>query len=194
MNRALGRRLAFAWLLATGIAAAVACNGAGAGGEGAEQAVVPKTARLDRLSDRFGCDETLVAKDPEGTIALAVRVPGVLRRALGAELPYREELVAGDPGLDIRLEQGSDLNHWCTDTLDRPPRVDATWFASEGTATVTVARRLRQPAPAHAGSWRVPTSASVRLEALVLKRDRNGETLEIPSFTIEAAIGAPAGG
>ncbi len=175
--------------MAAAIVLTCACDGRSSGSSDAGGAAGPNPIVVDRLTQHFGCDENFVAKDSESTVVLGVGVPGVLKRALEAELPYREELTVG-PTLDIRLEQGADLDHWCTDMLARPPRIDATWAAREGRATVTVLER----APAPAGYSRVPTRASIALRDLVLQRPGTDETLVVPTFTIEATIGVPAGG
>ncbi len=152
-------------------------------------------AVVDRLTVQFGCDETFVARDPESTVVLAVQVPGILERSRGADLPYHEEIGLGEPGIVVRLEQGADLDHWCTDVMARPPRIDATWVGVSGMAKIDLVKR-RTGNPSEEGRTRqVPTAAVVRLgRAILAREDRPEEKLTLPDLEIAATLGMPGGG
>ncbi|HEX2163080.1 MAG TPA: hypothetical protein VHM02_03960 [Thermoanaerobaculia bacterium] len=152
----------------------------------------PAAARVevDELTVQHGCDETFVARDPAATTVVTVEVPGLLARSREATLPYRETLEVSAGRLDVRLEQGLDLEHWCTDVMSRPPRIASAWTAVSGTATVLVHRRDDTAA---GGSPAV--AATVRLSRTVLA-DAAGEErrIELPPLTVSAQLGRPGGG
>jgi hypothetical protein len=151
-------------------------------------------ALVERLSVEIGCDETFVARDAESTVALSVTVQGILRRARDAALPYREELAIGGPGIEVRLEQGADLDHWCSDVMERPPRIDTAWLGVAGTATIVLVER-RPDDPSGGGTRPPPVAATMRLGQAVLAREgRREETLRLPALEIAATLGVPAGG
>lgn len=147
-----------------------------------------------RLTVHTGCDETFVARDPQKTVILAVDVPGILGRARRAGLPYRERLALGERGIVVRLERGADLDHWCNDVLERPPRIDAVWLGIEGTATVEVSEERGGSPPA--GTTRPPPAAAVvRLGRSVLAREHHpDERLALPPLEIAATLGVAGGG
>jgi hypothetical protein len=175
-----------------GAAAACGLNGADSAAKPAPAAAPPAA---ERLTVELGCDETFVAKDPAGTAVLAVTVPGLLDRARGAELPASETIAVGGPGIEVRLEQGADLDHWCTDVMARPPRIDAAWTGVTGTATVTLVARRGDHPPTGGGGRPPPTAAVVRLVSVVVAREGSrGERLELPDLEIAATLGVPGGG
>jgi hypothetical protein len=143
---------------------------------------------LGRLTVRSGCDETFVARDPQGTLVLVVRVPGILARSR-AQRPYREELDVGEAGLAVRLEQGADLDYWCTDMLTRPPRVDVAWVGVSGRATVVLSE------PGAQGDTGRGVPAVVHLGPVVLEREGGREDkLTLPGLDLSARLGVPGGG
>jgi len=148
-----------------------------------------------RLTVQSGCEETFVARDPKSTAVLAVQVPGILERSRGAGLPYREKLRLGGHEVVVRLEQGADLDHWCTDVMARPPRIEATWAGVSGTATVELVARSTGSSSGAGGARTAPTSAVVRLRRVILAREgRPDETLTLPGLEIRANLGVPGGG
>lgn len=166
-------------------------------------APVPAVA-AERFEVRGGCDELFVAHDREGTVALVVRVPGILERGSGLEVPYREELPVQRPETEddrlvVRLEEGTDLAYHCTDVLVRPPRIDAAWVGVGGTATVTLVERLPR-SPTATGDRPPPTVATVRLDRVVLAPSEVGgaeapaKRRALPDLEIRATLGVPGGG
>lgn len=168
---------------------------AGCGARGTASEPPPAAAPdVERLTVHLGCDETFVARDAESAVALAVTVPGILERARGAALPYREKLAVGGAGIEMRLELGADLGHWCTDVMERPPRIDSTWLGVSGTATIVLVAR-RPDLPSGGGARPTPVDATVHLGPTVLAREgRRDETLRLPELEIAATLGVPAGG
>lgn len=181
-------------LICTLVGVAAACGRPDADSKDRPTASDVTPVLVDRLTEQFGCDETFVARDPEGTIVLAFQVPGILERSRGAALPYSEKIQVGGPGIVVQLEQGADLDHWCTDVMARPPRIDAAWVGVSGVAVVVVERRV--PNAAGGGGTRpAPAAARVRLGPTVLARqDRRDERLTIPGLEIAATLGVPGGG
>jgi hypothetical protein len=179
--------------LAALLGAVAACGRPGADFHAPPPTPISGRALVDRLAVHSGCDETFVARDPESTLVLAVQVPGILERSRAAALPYREVIAIGGPGIVVRLEQGADLDYWCTDVFERPARVDAAWTGVAGVATVTIERRA---AAREATDPRPPPSAAgLRLGPAVLAReDRREERLTLPELEIAATLGLPGGG
>lgn len=149
----------------------------------------------DRLTVPFGCEETFVVRDDESTVVLAVTVPGLLERARGVDLPYEKELEVGSAEIIVRLEQGADLDHWCTDVMARPPRIDTVWIGISGKATVVLIERRPESASGGGDARPVPTRARLKLGPTVLAReDLADETVRLPGLEIEATLGVPGGG
>lgn len=147
-----------------------------------------------KLTEEFGCDEIFVAKNPESTLALVVSIPGILSRSLGVQLPYQEEIDVGDPGIRVQLEQGIDLDHWCTDIMARPPRIETVWVGVQGKASVTIEQIKDEPADQQIDR-RAPARARLHLNRTIFVReDCPSEKLQISSLEIQATIGEPAGG
>lgn len=181
-----------------------ACVAAGCGPSGADlRAAVPVPPAAmggEELAVESGCDELFVARNPQSTLVLVVRVPGILERAQGAELPYREVLEVrdgegegerGGDGIAVRLEEGADLDYWCTDVLERPPRIDAAWVGVAGTAAVELVERL-PASPTARGDRPPPTRAVVRLDGVVLApADGGNERRPLPDLEIDATLGVP---
>lgn len=197
--RRFARRHGVGSLLALGLVCSLVGAAAASGdpkSQSTGSSVVSETAAgiVDRLTEQFGCNETLVAANPEATAVLVVQVRGILERSRGADLPYTEELQVGGPGIAVRLEQGADLDYWCTDMMARPPRIDAAWVGVSGVATVVVERRV--PKAASGGGTRpTPAAAVVRLGPTVLARDDDpDQRLTIRGLEIAATLGEPAGG
>ncbi len=164
---------------------AVSATGCGLSAAGPE--TLAETSPGDELTVQLGCDETFVARNPSATVVLAVRVPGLLDRVREAELPYREKLDVASPELDVRLEEGADLEHWCTDVMARPPRIDAVWLGVSGTVVVEVTERIPERSRAVRGI--------VRLESVVLARkDALESRRKLAELEIRATVGVPGGG
>lgn len=184
-------------ILSTTACVATGCWPSGAGPRAVAEP--PDTVSVAALDVRSGCDETFVARDAAATVVLVVRVPGVLERARGTELPYREVLDVRDgeteaSPITVRLEEGTGLDYHCTDVLDGPPRIGAAWVGVAGAATVELVERL--PASPTARADRPPpTRARVWLDGVVLAPvDGSGERRRLPRLELSATLGVPGGG
>jgi hypothetical protein len=101
----------------------------------------------DDLSNVGGCaDMTVYATDPEHTVALHVRVAGIVEEAEASGAAVVREYAADDPELVLELTFGSNLlAETCTDFVDEPPMIAETWrpnppegATDAGTVTITV--------------------------------------------------------
>lgn len=173
------------WLIGFWIVTTTACGLSAAGPETSARS--SDTGLADELTVQFGCDETFVVRNASSTMVLAVGVPGLLDRARDGELPYRETLDVGSEDVDVRLEEGADLDHWCTDVMARPPRIDEVWLGVSGTVVVEVTERIPERARAVRGV--------VRLESIVLAGEDAPERTRAPvDLEIHATVGIPGGG
>jgi hypothetical protein len=155
----------------------------------------PPPITAEQLTEQFGCDETFVAKDSKSTSVLSVQMPGLLKRSQGQRLPYSEELAVGGNAVVVRLESGTNLNHWCTDLMERPPRIVAVWIGVSGQATVVLVERQTRDRAEGAHVRTVPISAILRVKEVILMREYGGEgKVTLPDLEIAATLGVPGGG
>lgn len=157
--------------------------------------VASEEVAVEHLTQQFGCEDIFVAKNVASTVVLSIRIPGIVARSRGAELPYREEIQIGGPKIIVLVEQGADLDHWCTDIMARPPRIDTTWVGVSGTAVVELQERdTRRPLSEYTDRP-IPTRATLSLGPVTLERQNSsGDRNRIPELKIQATLGEPPGG
>lgn len=145
----------------------------------------------DQLTRHVGLQETVVAMDEHGTVALTASFPGVLARGRAGELPYVEELPVGSAGLSIRLERGRHLDP-PGDAVSVSPfqkLVVASWTAISGTVRIELVERFS------ADLGGLPTAARITLRDLVLRPDDGATgTIVIPFLDLRATLGGLLGG
>lgn len=129
------------------------------------------------LSTTGGCaDMTVYAANPDATIALQLRVDGLVAMVEESGEPVMVEYVADDPDLQLEVSFGSDLlEETCNDAVVVEPTVLEHWVApafdvpAPGTVTIAV-----MP---DAGSG---PRATVTLDGVWIRRDGPGDVFDVP--------------
>lgn len=95
---------------------------------------------VDRLTQLGGCgDVHLGAFDPTGTIALELRIDGLVAEAREAGMELKTEFTLPDAAVKLVVQTGTHLDaEFCTDFVEFEPKVDLVYTAISGTVTMSV--------------------------------------------------------
>lgn len=140
------------------------------------------------LVESTGCaDLVLAAWEPGETIALHFNVEGLVAEAYAEGGTIERTFDLPDPDVATSVTQGRYLVEFtCDDLITHQPRVARTYEPVAGTATLTVTPTEEDP-----GTSFGMADATLVLEDVVWESGKN--TVEVPSFTIEAVVGWFAG-
>jgi hypothetical protein len=159
--------------LASRVAVAAAALAGAACGAPTDGPLPPDFA--SRLGVGFGCgDLFFYAVDPTDSYLLVVAAPGRVAEAQDAGVATTTTFDLPAPGIEVAVRVGARVSDAaCDDVIENGgPRVDRTYRAVAGTATITV----------RPGDTALTARGDLDLEGVVLEPDDGGESVTIDAL------------